>query len=109
MRHFKGCFPVKAVFQLRVFHTYVHAQKNVIASNFLIFNIQIEKCMLKRTEKYFCSIYLLSFLLGIIEINLQFYVRVRAYEERLTGKQSLHVFHTQVHVRESLNLFVCYL
>ena len=36
-RYINGC--LKAVFQLRVFQTYVHARKIVNASNFLTFNI----------------------------------------------------------------------
>ena len=45
--------------------------------------------MLKRTETYTPFIYLLSFSIGNIQINLDFYVRVRAYEKRVNGKQPL--------------------
>ena len=36
-------------------------------------------------------IYLLSFFIGNIQVNLDFYVRVRAYEKRVTGKQPLGI------------------
>ena len=44
---------------------------------------------LKRTEKYNHSIYLLSFSMGNIQINSDFYVRVLAYEKHVTGKEPL--------------------
>ena len=60
-----------------------------IFSYFLTFNTLVNKCILKRTEKYIPSIYLLSFFIGNIQIHLDFFVHVCAYEKRVTGKQPL--------------------
>ena len=43
--------------------------------------------------KYTPSMYLLSFFIGNIQIYLDFYVCVRAYEKRVAGKQSLQLVH----------------
>ena len=42
--------------------------------------------MRKKSTRF---IYLLSFFIGNIQVNIDFYVRVRAYEKRVTGKHPL--------------------
>ena len=44
---------------------------------------------MKRMEKYTPSSYLFGFFIGSIQKNLEFYVRVRAFEKRVNGKQPL--------------------
>ena len=66
---------------------HVHVWEMVSAFNFLTF--KLIKCVLKHTETYIPSIYLLcvSRFMGNIQMNLDVYVRVRAYEKRVTAKQ----------------------
>ena len=82
---------LKAAFHFHVFHTHVHARKILNASEFLLFNIYVNKYMPEYAENYVLSTYSLSFLKERIYKDLGFYVRVGAFKKRVSGKQPLHI------------------
>ena len=63
--------------------------ENFRCSKFLLFNISVNKCVLKYAENLVLSIYSLSFLTDNINKDLDFHVRVCAYEKCVSGKQPL--------------------